>query len=509
MTKIAIIGGGIAGIAAAEALLRSGLDCRITLLESRRAGGGRAGSFHDPATNEQVDYCQHVAMGCCTNLLDLVRRTGSIEHFTRYDQFKFYHPGDGLSDFRPDRRLPAPLHLNAALSGLKHIGRSDRTRIRWAIARLMRQTESSLQDVTAGDWLRKNHQSPESRTRFWDVILASALGDQPEHVSMSAARKVIVDGFAGAHGASDVWVPNRSLAEIFDSAMLGHLRRGGVDVRTGQTVRGVRFRTDQGKVELDIGDPSPFEANHVIIATSWRAAQKLIETLGVMDDASNPAQVKAWQAETCEFLSSIIPSPITGLHLWFDRPITDQPHVVMVGTISHWLFRQPIRGTPPTYIPQNNRAEQDKPAEPTGVYHQVVVSGRHRLSDASKETLVRAVVEELRQAFTGAVNGSVFPQLLSWRVVTDPNAVYRVSPEFQSRRPSTSTPLPWLTLAGDYLQTGWPATMEGATISGRMAADAVRRHHGQGQPTSKRSVSLPTLVTPALRRGILTRWLIT
>lgn len=485
--RIAIIGGGIAGISAAIALSSRRPDFQITLLESRRAGGGRAGSFRDPTTDDTVDYCQHVAMGCCTNFIDLLNKTGLEKDFSTYQRLTFYRPGSGMSQFAPDLNWPAPLHLRPALAGLRYLTLAERTRISMGIFRLMRQSENSLATTTAANWLSRYRQDSNLREKFWDVILVSALGDVPERVSMAAARKVIVDGFAGARGASDVWVPNRPLSEIFSDSVFEFMERLGIDVRIGSPVQAIHPDEQDDVVRLQCND-CHVEADHVILATGWRAALSLIESIPLPADSPH----HDWQSATHGFLDRVNSSPITGMHLWFDRSLTDHPHVVMVGTTSQWLFRQPLR-----------ELENSLDQEPSrGVYHQIVISGVHPLSDAPKEQLLSHVLGELKDAFPESFTGNSPAKLLHHRIVTDPNAVYSVTPEFQADRPSSSTPMKWLSLAGDYVQTGWPATMEGATISGRLAADDVlsRWSEGNERPPSTR--------LPPLKRGRLARWLI-
>ncbi len=486
--RVVIIGGGIAGMSAAMALA----DCQrfghlatpleIVLLESRKSTGGRAGSFSDAVSGETVDYCQHVAMGCCTNLLDLLRQCGLQDCFTRYETLTFYHPHTGLSSFRPHRWLPAPLHLNAALSGLRYLSQSQKHRIRCGLWALMRTSDNSLANTVAADWLARNKQDRELRMRFWDVILVSALGDVPERVSMQAARKVLIDGFTGARGASDVWVPNQPLSEIFGTAMFKQLAQRAVIVRTQSPVRSIQCPDhDSSRARVLLSSGERIEAGHVILATHWRSASRLIASLAAPHQST---AILDWQRNLSTVLSSIESSPITGLHLWFDRVLTPHPHVAMVGTISQWLFREPLQQPNPNH------------SSPPSHYHQVVISGQHPLSDAPKETLIEHVMQELRDAFPAAQDA----QLLQSRVVTDPTAVYRVSNEFQSHRPNPKTALPWLHLAGDYIQTGWPATMEGAVISGRLAAQLVTE---QLSPNS-----VPPLVHSGLLRGLLARMLI-
>lgn len=490
--RIVIVGGGIAGLSSAMALsshLRtsaSAADWDIVLIESRSRAGGRAGSFSDPHSGETLDYCQHVVMGCCTNFLSLLREAELIEQFTRYDELQFYHPTTGISRFRSSRWLPAPLHLHSALAGLRYLSGGQRHQIRTGMWKLMRATESVMTPTDAGTWLAENGQDAEVRARFWDVILISALGDVPERVSIRAARKVIIDGFAAARGASDVWVPNGALSHIFGRAVVQRLVARGVSVRTGTTARQILQRCGESRVSISIRGGDTIVADHVVLATNWRSASRFLQSL---DIGSPSTAIASWRDGLQRTLASIQPSPITGVHLWLDRVLTRHPHVVMVGTTAQWLFSDPVGEA------GSVKAGGDETA---GHYHQVVISGRHALSDAPNEVLIEHLLGELRAAFPGAED----VRLLRSRTVTDPASVYRLSDELDSRRPLAATPLDWLHLAGDYVQTGWPSTMEGAVISGRMAAESILHQVNDGRTSS------PSLVCPGLRRGRFSRHLI-
>jgi squalene-associated FAD-dependent desaturase len=354
----------------------------------------------------------------------------------------------------------------------------------------MRQSESSLSTITAAAWLNRHRQDANLREKFWDVILVSALGDIPERVSMAAARKVIADGFAGAQTASDVWVPNRPLSEIFSGSMLEFLRETRIDARSGIAVKSIQHAN--GSIKLHSHD-NTFEVDHVVLATGWRAASNLIDSI----DLSSDWKSAQWKSETFRFLSEVKSSPITGLHLWFDRSLTEHAHVVMVGTTSQWLFRQPLREIDQPNSQSTNRGTNQ------GIYHQVVISGVHQFSNAPKEALLSQVLDELRDAFPDKFSGDDRAKLLHHRIVTDPNAVYSVTPEFQAARPAAATPVNWLTLAGDYVQTGWPATMEGATISGNLAADDVLHRCWSVEDANGCSC-----LVPPLKRSWLAKWLI-
>ncbi|MEM8667659.1 MAG: hydroxysqualene dehydroxylase HpnE [Planctomycetota bacterium] len=463
--RVVIIGGGLAGLSAAEAI-KSAFPDRfdVTLLEAKQVVGGRAGSFNDPATGEAVDYCQHVAMGCCTNLISLLERCGLDDQLNRYRKLVFLHPDHPPSPFAPARWLPAPLHLVNAFGSMRFLTLAQRREVRRAMLRLFQTTNEKLRDQTAAEWLVENGQSPATIRDFWDVILISALGERPTVVSMSAARKVFVDGFAGAVGASDVLVPKQPLAELFGRKLRAAIERLGVRVLTGKTVKEL-IREPEIAVRTQSGDPIP--ADHVIMAVPWFAISNLLPAELVPDAAK---------------LADLPVSPISGLHLWFDRQFTDQDHAVMVGTVSQWMFRQPWEEA------------SEVPDRKSEHYYQIVISASHDTRQMDRKSLLETVVGEIHQAYPKARDA----KLLRYRVVTDPKSVFSVRPEVERIRPPAQTKAAWFHLAGDWTATGWPATMEGAVISGRNAASSLCSQEGLGEIASE----------DGLPRGILANWLI-
>ncbi len=449
--RIAIVGAGLAGLSAAEALLRHhGSEIDIDLYEAKRSTGGRAGSFQDPHNGETVDYCQHVAMGCCTNLIALLQRCGLSADWDRYSELEFRFAGYRPSQFAPSARLPAPLHLAKAFGAIKYLTPRQKIRIATGIWRLIRTPTKQLASETALHWLSRQGQDAVCRERFWDVILVSALGESTQKVSMAAARKVLVDGFLSARGAPDVWVPAKPLSDLFGVRLTTGLQDLGATVHTGRLVDRLHRRED-GRVDPIVAGAPGDTADHVIVATPWHQCGDLL--------------ANHLPHELTRSYRSIPASPITGVHLWFDREFTDRSHCVLVGSVSHWLFRRRDSQS------DDRRKDSSQPRESNdrGVYYQVVISASSEARAIPNDMLVERVLSELKQFFPAAGDAT----LLRSRVVTDPRSVFSVRPEIEQIRPNTSTALPWLHLAGDWIDTGWPATMEGAVISGRLAANSV------------------------------------
>ena len=463
--RVAVIGGGLAGMAAAVALQSAG--CRVTLFEARRYLGGRAASFRDANSGDWVDLCQHVSMGCCTNLADFCRRTG-IEHLFRHEsKLHFFAPDGRRFDLGATRGLPAPLHLGPALWRLKYLSAGDRLRIGRALVRLASKPVTEESDSTVAEWLQRNGQSPAAIERFWSVVLVSALGESLERASLSAARKVFVDGFMAARDAFVVEVPSVPLAEIYDLALRRWFADHQVELRIETGIRSVDLAAEERIQTTSFdGDSQTWDA--AVLAVPWRQISAIV--------GPNLKPRLPWLANAARLEAS----PISGVHLWFDRPIAEVDHAVLVGRTSQWVFNRGLR--------------TETAAGPAGHYYQVVISASRELDEIGQEQTIRGVLDDLRAVFPAAREA----QLLRARVVTDPHAVFSVRPGSDRFRPPQKTAVPGLAVAGDWTATGWPATMEGAVRSGYLAAEAVVMDLGHAAQ----------FLRPDLARGRLARWFI-
>ena len=437
--RVAIVGGGLAGLAAATALQAGG--CGVELFETRRELGGRAGSYSDLAAGHVVDRCQHVAMGCCVNLADFCRRNGIGDSFTRHKTLHFFAPDARRYDFSASRWLPAPLHLGPAVMRLGVFCIGERLKILSALYRLLKTPIAARPagtgrfhqpDEPVEQWLRRQGQSDKAIERFWAIVLESALSEKLSRASLAAARKVFVDGFMTTRDAYELLVPRRPLAELFDRGAGDNLQHHGVVIH--RRARVARIDGDaSGAASLALPDGTRREFDAFIVAVPWHKVGKLF----------SPSLLAALPG--LENIEKIPAAPITALHLWHDRPITELPHAVFIGRLGQWLF---------------NHGDG---------YSQVVVSAAHDLISRGREDVCREILAELQEILPAAGNA----RLVRWRLITEPRAVFSLRPGVDQLRPAQRTPIHNLALAGDWTDTLWPATMEGAVRSGYLAAETV------------------------------------
>jgi squalene-associated FAD-dependent desaturase len=435
--RVAIVGGGLAGLAAAAALVDAG--CSVSIFEARRRAGGRAASFEDPVAGGLVDACQHVAMGCCTNFLDLCRQTGIVDSLRCDRTLYFLAPDGSRAACTPSRLLPAPLHLAPLLLRMRHFTVGERIRLALGMLRLARSRAAAAGGpATAAAWLESIGQPTRVIEYFWRPVLESALGESIDLVSVEASRKVVVDGFLAHREAADVFVPLEPLGTLFGERIVGWLKRRGVAVNTGAIVSGIDRDADGRGRSVRCGD-TEHSCDAVIVAVPWRQAGRLVPDLVPAAD------------------ESLTGSPITAVHLWFDRPVIDLPHAVFLGFTSQWVFRG------------------DESQGVDSGYCQIVISASRGLLDGDRQRLLDTVLAEIHRTFPTARAA----RLVESRIVTDPTAVLSVRPGVDAVRPPATTAAGNIFLAGDWTSTGWPSTMEGAVRSGRLAAEAVGRSLGR------------------------------
>lgn len=420
-------------MAAALALAENG--CQVDLFEQKHRLGGRVGSFHDPKADELVDFCMHVSMGCCTNFLDFIRRTGVQDCFQRHRRLTFVGPDGKICKFDSWRWLPAPLHLLPGFARLRYLTMCERLSIGRCLLGLGRLGLDDCRGKTAGPWLREQGQSERTIERFWSVVLVSALGDTVDRVALSMTRKVFLDGFMRSADGYEVLLPRLPLGEIIDGRARGRLQELGVRVHLGSPVQSIEMDEDRAK-SLTVADGRHVAYDGLVMAVPWTTIGRLVSA------EQRPLLHPDWQIDRIES------SAITAVHLWFDREITPLPHAAFVGRTSDWIFR---------HEPSSGSASNH--------HYQVVISASQHL-EMPRERLLAEVLNDLRAVWPKAQSA----RLVHHRIVREKDAVFSVLPKGLGSRLRSSTHVGNVCLAGDWTETGWPATMEGAVLSGYRAA---------------------------------------
>ena len=444
---VAIAGGGLAGLAAACALADSGF--RVTLFERRPYLGGRASSYEHPGTGEVVDNCQHVLFRVCTNLVEFYKRIGVEDKIRWFDEMTFIEPG-GRTSVMHASPLPAPLHTAPSFLRFPFLSATDKLVISRAIAAL---TLTSQPDTGRSflDWCNQHGQTSNAIERFWKPILVSALSEDLDLISISSAAQVVRESMKSP-AARHMGVPSIPLTELYNAAG-DYIRAHGGDIHFRTSLETFSPETSQVRIRAGAGAQEREEVfDYLVLALPFDSLERVLP--------QNPEV-----APLREKLSHFESSPITGIHLWFDRQITDLDHAVLLDRTIQWMFHKSRLLTTRTGNPN---------AEAGGSYIELVVSASKSLIDKSRAEIVELALKEVREFFPAARAAN----LVKSTVIKEVHATYSPRPGIDAYRPPQSTGWPRVFLAGDWTRTGWPATMEGAVRSGYLAAEALARTSG-------------------------------
>jgi squalene-associated FAD-dependent desaturase len=455
---LVVIGAGVAGLAAAVALAGDG--AKVTLLERRPFVGGRAYSYPHPALDEVVDS-QHVVLGCCTNIVELLGQAGAAETIRWYDELCFIEasrPGQPprRSWMRPGA-LPAPMHQAISFLGAGMLGLRDKAAIASGLMHFLRGAPRDDGESFAS-WLKRTGQTELAIRHFWEPVVVGALNDVFERCSVKYAGKVFHESFLRSVEGGRLGIPARPLSEFF-TPVVELAQRAGVDVRMGVSVDRL-VRNADGRWRVRAG-AEEFVAEAVVLAGDLRSTRRLLDDSGV--------------SQVGPLTDKFVIAPITTVHVWYDREVVDVDHAVLLDTRIQWVFaKSRIRHWP----------------KERGSYLELVISASWPEIELSREQILEPALRELELFFPEVREA----KLVKSGVLKEARATFSVVPGMDVFRPQQRTAMHGLYLAGDWTATEWPSTMEGAVRSGRLAAGEV-------------SGSRHRFMAPELPAAGLMRWL--
>src|SRR6202162_425672 len=461
--SVLVIGGGLAGLSSAVALAEAGLQVR--LLEKRPHLGGRATSYTLPDGSE-VDNCQHVTLGCCTNLADFYSRVGAAGKIGFYDRLYFVDAQGRRSTMEPSP-LPAPMHLAPSFMLFGSLSLADKRCIATAMMTIAMAAGNppGIDGLSMLEWLRRMKQTPAAIDRFWRVVLVSALDEELLRTDARYGIEVFWKGFLANRNGYRVGIPSVPLAELYEGCREAVMRRGG-EVRLRAGIREIRVR-DNRFANVVMDDGTETSADACIAAVPHEVLLSLLpEEMGEGNG-------------TLSGLPNIKNSPITGVHFWYDRTVMTEPFLTLLDHTTQWVFNKSLlyRGAETNGAGARpiSQSEKSFSAEADGQYLQLVISASYDLVQKSRQEIIDICRRDLADVLPATRDA----QLRKATVIKEINATFSPAPGVDRWRPSQRLPVNNLFLAGDWTRTGWPSTMEGAVRSGYLAAEALLAAAGQ------------------------------
>jgi len=437
---VIVVGAGFAGLSAAARLARRG--ARVLVLEARARLGGRATAFPDRETGEIVDNGQHVLLGCYTETFQFLRDVGAEENVRLQSQLAVTMiDRAGRRSRLSCQALPPPFHLIAGIFDWDALSWSDRVsvlgmRTPLALARRELLPGATRKAASPGEtvehWLIRNGQTSRLQEMLWNPLALAALNQAPEQAAAPLFARVLAEMFGSDPRAAAIGIPTRPLHLMYAEPARTFIESHGGTIRTGTAARLLLQGDTVAGVQA--GDDR-WSAPHVISAVPWYALGELFTEeppalRGVLDRARAMAS-----------------SPIVTVNLWFDRPLLDEPFVGLPGRAMQWVFdKRLVLGDDATHL-------------------SLVSSGAASILAQTNEALIRTAHDELLDALPASRDA----RLVRATVVREPRATFSLAPG-QPARPAAETGVHGLFLAGDWIETGLPATIESAVRSGHRAA---------------------------------------
>ena len=441
---VVVLGGGLAGIAAACELAAAGRA--VTLIEKRPFLGGRAFSFREPETGQEIDNGQHVFLGCCLAYIGLLERLGvtASTHLAPRLEVPVYDRRGNRALLR-GADLPAPLHLVPSLLSYRHLGWRDRLRVLYGGICIQttdrRRQAERLEQLTFAEWLRRHGQSEAAITGFWNLIVLPTLNDDIGDVSAAMGLMVFQEGVFASRGSARIGYAKVGLSKLVSDAATGYLTARGGSVLLGTGAHS--FQVREGMVTGVRTSGGTVTGEAYVAALPPNVLLPMLPPELAAGPFFGPAR-------------DIAHSPIVALHVWYDRPVMDEPFVCFADSELQWVF---------------NKSRMQGESTRAGQYICVSQSGAWKYADEPRHRIQAKLLAELARVLPRARTAEVKRAL----VIKQPQATFRSVPGAAALRPPARTPLDNLFLAGEWIDTGWPGTMEGAVLSGQSAVASLLR----------------------------------
>ena len=423
----------------------------VVLMEKRPFLGGRAFSFPEPDTGQEIDNGQHVFLGCCTAYMDFLEKLGALDNTHIPPRLDVPVLGyGGRKGVLRSVNLPAPFHLAPSLLRYPYLSWSEKLRILYGGLRIYMTRRRGGKGRPGGEtfasWLKRHHQTDSVIDRFWNLIILPTLNDDISEVSADMGLMVFQESVLKSRASAGIGYAKVGLSELVSEATKSYLSARGGEVLLGAGAR---------EIAVDGDMVCGVQTSNGVVKGDW-----YISALPSYDLTAMLPQSLA-DGDFFSRAKGLSYSPIVDVHIWYDRPVMDEAFSGFVDSPLQWVF---------------NKTRMRGDEGDSGQYLCISLSGAWQYADMPKQEIREMFLDEMKNVFPRARDAQV-ERLL---VVKQPRATFRSVPGVEAHRLPSATPISNLFLAGEWVDTGWPGTMEGAVRSGRTAAQALSTREQSG-----------------------------
>lgn len=434
-----VIGGGIAGISAALRLSAKGK--KVLLVEASGRLGGRAGSVSDKKSGELLDTGQHVMTGAYKDFFKLLDFLGIRDKARPQDALRVEFRQPGRSGYVLDTSfLPGKAGMIGGMIKMKGLSISSKLRAISLLAKL-NSTVSFTEGLTVLEFLSKEKQTPEMIHKFWEPLVLATLNSSLDKVAASLFITVMKEAFFSDKDNARLYFAALDMGSFFDRTGSILEDKGGKLLLEKKASEIIIDKGLAAGVKLSSGEV--YYAESVISALPPFMLKNLIPDIF---------------SEKFNYLEKFIYSPIISIYLWYGRDPELPIFTALTGTKVHWVF--------------NRRAILEKSEVVYPGSLSLTISAADKMAAMPAKQIIDIALKELSGLFH-ELNGY---KPVHWKISRENKATVLLTPESLKLRPLPVTAIPGLYLAGDWTDTGLPATIESAAKSGRLAAEAVENY---------------------------------
>ena len=431
---VVIVGGGLSGLAASIQLSQENL--KINLIEKNSYLGGRARSFIENKTGDEIDDGQHLILGCYKNSFQYLKKIKSLSllkfHNNLEINFRF-----GKRKFKLKAwNLPAPFHIIFSLLNLKSLQLKERINL-IRIGFALFYNEKNISNLTVEEWLNSHKQSQNAKNYLWNVISVGALNGLPQNTSAEIFKNILKEIFLYSNKNSRFVISKLGLSKIFVEGAVKHLETHRVKISYNEAIEKILIHKNS-VIGVELKNGNIIKTNSVVLSVPHSELKKIVTNSKIENDF--------------KYLDQLSFSPILNIHLWFDKYFMKEEFISILDSPLHWIF---------------NKSESSKLH-----YLTIVISAAHEYINWNNQNILEMCKIEIEKVFPDSKNA----KLIHHKIIKQKRATFLQTPTAEKYRPENKTSINGLFIAGDWTKTNLPATIEGAILSGNNAAELVKKY---------------------------------